>query len=202
MKTNQKYFALSLISFLTVMGASVGTVGFAQTITPVSCSVASSTVNVNQAAIFTATGGNGTYVWSGNNLNITNSAGNQFAVSYPNPGTYAITVTSAGQSATCNMTVAVSATSGNLVCSPSTQNVTLGQTVTVSASGGSGTYTWSSPDLSISNPNGSGFSASYASTGPKVLTLTSAGLVATCAVNVLSSVVTPGFPNTGGGFGE
>lgn len=180
---------------------------FAQTVTPLGCSVNVSSVAINQAAILTATGGNGTYYWSGPNLNVTNGAGNQFAVSYPNAGTYPITVTSAGQTATCNVNVTAAASTGSLTCSPVTQNVTLGGTIAVTATGGNGTYTWSSPDLTIANPNGSGFSANYGTVGAKTLTVTSAGLVSTCAINVLSGnvvpvPVTPGLPNTGGGFGQ
>jgi hypothetical protein len=93
-----------------------------------------------------------------------------------------------------------------LSCFPAVQNVVLGQTANVSATGGDGTYVWSSPDLSIANPNGSGFSASYASIGVKTLTVTSGGLITTCAVNVLANspvvTVTPSLPNTGGGYGK
>ncbi len=198
---------LSLATVLTVTGMSLGALSLAQTVTPLNCSVNVSSVSVNQAAILTATGGNGTYFWSGQNLNVTNSSGNQFAVSYPNVGTYPITVSSAGMAATCNVNVVGAASTGALACFPAVQNVTLGQTVNVSATGGNGSYVWSSPDLSITNPNGSGFSANYASVGLKTLTVTSAGLVTTCAVNVLannivSAAVTPSLPNTGGGFGK
>ena len=189
-----------------VLAMSFGSLGFAQVVTPLSCSAAASSVGVNQANTMTAVGGNGTYSWSGTNLSVTNSAGTQFAVSYPNPGSYTITVTSAGQSASCVTNVVASAT-GALICSPALQNVTIGQTASVIASGGNGTYVWSSPDVSISNPNGSGFSVNYASTGVKTLTVTSNGYSATCAVNVLASgtvtpPVTPGLPDTGGGYGK
>ena len=157
------------------------------------CSVNASSVSTNQAAVFTATGGNGTYSWSGPNLSVTNASGSQFAVSYPNPGTYTITVTSAGESTSCNMTVVAAATTGTLACSPATQNVTLGQTASFSATGGNGSYTWSSPDLSITNASGSGFSANYASTGLKTMTVSSNGATASCVTNVLagSPVTTP-----------
>ncbi|MEK7601326.1 MAG: hypothetical protein AAB480_02240 [Patescibacteria group bacterium] len=206
MKTHQKYLALSVVTALTAMGASLGSLGFAQTVTPLTCSVANPTVSVNQSAVITAFGGNGIYQWSGTNLNITNSAGSQFAVSYPNPGVYTITVTSAGLNASCSFTV-VAAVTGALTCSPASQNITLGQTATYAASGGNGTYTWSSPDLTITNASGSGFSASYASTGLKTLTVTSAGNTAACFTNVLPGAVVippvvPGLPNTGGGFNQ
>ena len=202
---NQKYLILSSIAIIAVLGMSFGTLGFAQTVTPLTCNVVSSPVNVNQAAILNAVGGNGTYFWSGQNLNVTNSAGSQFAVSYPNPGTYTVTVSSGGLTANCVVNVTTGSSTGNLVCSPAVQNVMLGQTATLSVTGGNGAYNWSSPDLSIANPTGSGFSASYASTGLKTMTVTSAGLVTTCTVNVLGNSTfptTPGFPNTGGGYGQ
>lgn len=207
MKANKKYLVLSLITAITVAGISLGALSFAQTVTTLGCSVNASSVTVGQAAVVTATGGNGTYFWSGPNLNITNSGGNQFAVSYPNVGTYPITVTSAGQTATCNVDVVGAASTGALSCFPATQNVTLGDTAAVSATGGNGTYTWSSPDITITNPNGSGFTVDYGSIGLKTLTVTSAGFTTTCAINVLSNSVvtvpvTPGLPDTGGGYGQ
>jgi hypothetical protein len=207
MKTNQKYLLLSLATILTVTGASLGALSFAQTVTPLTCSVNAASVNVNQAAIVTATGGNGSYYWSGPNLDVTNSGGSQFAVSYPNAGTYPITVASAGQTATCNVSVAGVVSTNALSCFPAVQNVTLGQTAAVSATGGTGTYMWSSPDITIINPNGSGFSVNYASLGLKTLTVTSGGLTTSCAINVLSAgvpapVTTPSLPDTGGGYGQ
>jgi len=209
MKITQKYALLSFVTAVAAVGISLGALSFAQTVTPVSCSTGTPTVSAGQAAIFTAAGGNGTFSWSGTNLNVTNAAGSQFAVSFPNPGIYTIAVTSGGQSGNCSLTV-VAATAGALTCSPASQNVVLGQTATFTATGGNGTFTWSSPDLTITNANGTGFSASYASTGLKTLTVTSGGNTATCAVNVLSNggvvvpppVVTPGLPATGGGFGQ
>jgi len=207
MKTNKKYLLLSLITVLTVTGASVGVLSFAQTVTPLTCSVNVPVVNAGQAAILTATGGNGSYYWSGLNLNVTNSGGSQFAVSYPDAGTYPITVSSAGQSVTCNVSVVSVVSTNALSCFPAVQNVTLGQTAAVSATGGTGAYVWSSPDLSIANPNGSGFSANYATIGLKTLTVTSGGLTTSCAINVLSGgvtvpVTTPSLPDTGGGYGQ
>lgn len=205
MRTNQRYALLSAATALAVVGMSLGAFSFAQTVTPLACTVAPSSVSTNQAATFTATGGTGSYTWSGQNLNVTNATGNQFAVSYPNPGVYAITVTSGSQSVSCNMTV-VTTSGAVLACAPATQNVTLGQVAYVSASGGTGTYTWSSPDLSITNATGSSFSANYATTGLKTLTVTSGGATATCAINVVAGSVTPpvtpGLPNTGGGYGQ
>lgn len=206
MKTNTKYLLLSLVTVVTVTGASLGALSFAQTVTPLTCSVNMASVNANQAAILTATGGNGSYSWSGENLAVTNSGGPQFAVSYPNAGVYPITVSSAGQSVTCDVSVITSVSTNALTCFPAVQNVALGQPAAVSATGGTGEYVWSSPDLSIANPNGSGFSANYATAGLQTLTVTSGGLTTTCAINVLSAPVTdpvtPSLPDTGGGFGQ
>lgn len=208
MKTSQKYALLSVATAVAIVGMSLGAISSAQVVTPVTCTVNASSVNTNQAATFTAAGGNGVYSWSGPNLSITNAAGTQFAVSYPNAGVYPITVTSAGLSATCNLNVVASTViTGTLACSPASQNVTIGQVASVSATGGNGSYVWSSPELSIANVAGAGFSANFASTGLKTLTVTSAGATATCSINVLSSgtvipPVTPGLPPTGGGFGQ
>jgi hypothetical protein len=210
MKTNHKYALLSLVTAVATVGISLGALSFAQTVSPVSCSTATPTVSANQAAVFVAAGGNGTFSWSGTNLNVTNSVGSQFAVSFPNPGVYTIGVTSGGLSGNCTLTV-VAATSGALTCSPASQTITLGQTATFAATGGNGTFTWSSPDLTITNANGSGFSASFASAGLRTVTVTSGSDTAVCAVNVLPNagggtvvppVVTPGLPATGGGFGQ
>lgn len=208
MQNTKKYLFVSAVTTLAVVGMSFSALSFAQVVIPVSCSTVTSTVLPNQAVVFTAVGGNGSYVWSGTNLNITNAVGSKFAVSYPNAGVYTILVSSGGFSGSCSMTVSGTPTTGALACSPSVQNVSLGQTASVTATGGNSSYTWSSPDLSISNPNGSGFSASYASTGLKTLTVTSGGNVDTCQINVLANApvvtppVTPGLPSTGGGFGQ
>lgn len=211
MTTKQTYAALSIVTAFAVLAMSFGALGFAQTVTPVTCTVNSASVGTNQAAVITAAGGNGTYTWSGTNLNVTNNNGTQFAVSYPNAGVYAVTVTSGGQSGTCNVNVVTNTVAtGTLMCSPVVQTVNVGQTASVSATGGNGTYTWSATDLSITNPNGTGFSASYPSPGLHTLTVSSNGAVSNCAINVIGTgsttvppvVVTPGLPATGEGFGK
>ena len=139
MKTNKKYILLSLVTAMVVTGASLGSLGFAQTTTLVTCTTAGSSVLVNQAAILTANGGNGTYFWSGQNLNVGNSAGNQFAVSYPTVGTYSVQVSSVGQTASCTVNVVGAPATGALICFPAAQNVILGQSISVTATGGNGT---------------------------------------------------------------
>lgn len=204
--TKQRYFLVSLAAALAVAGMTFASVGFAQAYGPLSCSTATPTVGVNQTAIFTARGGNGAYSWSGQNLLLTNPTGTQLSVSYPNPGTYTVNVMSSGQLAGCAVTVAASVPAGSVTCSPASQNIALGQTAYVSASGGTGSYTWSSPGLTIANPNGSGFNANFATVGTKTITVSSSdGTSAACTVNVLASGTassTPGLPNTGGGYGQ
>ena len=56
------YVLLSIISTIAVVGLTVGSVVSAQTVTPLSCNVAASTVYQNQSAIFSAQGGNGVAV--------------------------------------------------------------------------------------------------------------------------------------------
>lgn len=212
MKINQKYLLLSVATVLAVTAISLGAPSSAQTLNPVTCSVVSASPMANQSVILAASGGNGIYTWSGTGFNSTTAGGTQFAVSYPNAGNYTAVVTSGGLSATCNVAVAAStANSGDLKCSPTVQTVTLGQTASVNATGGTGVYTWSSPELTIGNPNGSGFSASYASAGVKLLTVSNSGATSVCAINVLPNnnvppvvipPVVPGLPNTGGGYGQ
>ena len=100
-------------------------------------------------------------------------------------------------------------TTTTVSCSPATQNAQVGQAVSVSATGGTGSYTWSSPDLTISNPSGTGFSAIFNSPGVKTISVASGGQIAVCAVTVAGTtttpttpVPTPTLPNTGGGFGR
>lgn len=59
------------------------------------CSPATQTVDVNQNATITVTGGNGTFAWSGGGTPATGS-GASFVTKYPTGGTKPITVTSAG----------------------------------------------------------------------------------------------------------
>jgi hypothetical protein len=72
---------------------------------PLTCTPAAQSVNINNTAAFTATGGDGNYVWSGQNLNIMNAVGTGFQVSYPSAGTRVISVSSAGQTTSCSLNV-------------------------------------------------------------------------------------------------
>ena len=203
--TRSSYLAI-LLAVAVVAGAlALGQIGYAQT--ALSCSPSSVNVAVNQSATLTASGGSGSYVWSGQNLSVNNATGNQFTVNYPAAGSYAITVSSGGLSATCTVNVGP-VSSGTLTCSPATQTINAGQNASFIASGGNGSYSWSSPDLTISNATGSGLSASFAGSGIKTVTVSSGGQIASCTTNVVAPssvppvVVVPGLPNTGGGYGR
>lgn len=193
-------------AFIAVAVISIGALGFAQTANTLSCSVEAGAVNTNQAAIVTAIGGNGIYAWPTSNPGITTAAGNQFAVSYPNPGDYPITVTSGNQTATCDVSVVAIVTPNTLACAPAVQNVMLGQVADISATGGDGAYGWSSPYVSVPTQSGSTFSEQFPATGLKIVTVISANLITACIVNVLpngggnASGTVPGLPNTGGGY--
>ncbi|MBX4200053.1 hypothetical protein KW790_01145 [Candidatus Parcubacteria bacterium] len=184
---------------------------------PLSCSFPN-TVNVGQTATATVTGGNGTFTWSAQNATVGNPVGNTFAISYPNPGVYTITVNSGSLSATCNLVVnpagspivstgstgGVTTTTGTLACLPSVQTVTKGTNATFTATGGNGQYVWSGQNLQVVNPTGTSFIVNYPSAGSRLITVTSNGQTATCTVNVTDPgvIIIPGLPNTGGGYGH
>ncbi len=100
---------------------------------PVQCTPGNQTINSGANANFSATGGNGAYSWTTNNGKATLGStfnGSTFNAVFTQSGN--VTVTSNGQSATCNVTVSV----------PQTVTYTAYASVTVSA------------DASASCPNG------------------------------------------------
>ena len=81
---------------LVEKGSSVASNYTDVTVYPVlTCSPATQTVNINQNATITATGGNGTYTWSGGETPTTGS-GTSFTTKYSTGGSKVITVSSAG----------------------------------------------------------------------------------------------------------
>lgn len=167
--------------------------------TPVVCIPPAGAVLVGQSAVFTAAGGTGTFTWSAPDLTISNPNGTTFTASYTTPGIHQVTVRdSAGQAATCSLNVLPTSigTPAPLICSPSAQSALVGQQVTFNASGGTGIYAWSATDLTITNPAGSTFRATYGTPGLHVVTLTSGTQSTTCSVNV-TPVSVPGLPDTG-----
>ncbi|OHB25103.1 MAG: hypothetical protein A2542_00395 [Parcubacteria group bacterium RIFOXYD2_FULL_52_8] len=77
----------------------------AGTISALMCSPAIVSAAVGQPVTFSASGASGSYVWSGTGLTITNPTGTQFTVTYSSPSVNTITVSSAGQTASCRLVV-------------------------------------------------------------------------------------------------
>lgn len=136
---------------------------------------------INTPFAFTATGGNGTYSWSSPSGTPLSGAGASYTTQYTNAGGYVVTVTSNGQSATCQVQV-----QGTVViapfCTPATQTVGLGAPATITAGGGNGVYSWSAPGGATASGTGSSFTTTYATAGTHTVTLTSSGLTTTCTV--------------------
>lgn len=76
------------------------------------CAPVTQNVFLGQNAVFTATGGNGSYLWSSPSLTITTSTGSQFTANFASTGTHTATVTSNGQTATCTANVVLSSSGG------------------------------------------------------------------------------------------
>lgn len=143
------------------------------------CSPPTQTVGVNQPANMTATAGDGNYSWSAPGGSITTGTGATFSTSYAAPGSYSVTLSSGGQSSTCQVVVPAP-----LLCAPPNQTVAIGAPANMSATGGTGTYSWSAPGGSTPSGAGSSFSTSYAGAGSYTVTVTSGGETATCNVSV------------------
>lgn len=109
LSTTYAYALLFAAAALVAVGLSFGPVTHAQS--ALTCSPSTTVVGVGQPVTFSASGGDGTYIWTGPNLNITNPNGVQFVVTYPSAGLYPITVTSDGDTATCTMNVTGGTTS-------------------------------------------------------------------------------------------
>ena len=146
------------------------------------CAPNSQTVNINQFANLSASGGNGSYSWSAPSGSP--STGNQqtFSVRYANAGTYNVSVTSAGQSDSCTVIVRDTIITPDLVCVPSSQTADINQVVYFSVSGATSTVTWSAPSGSPSTGSTTAFSTRYATSGNKIVTATSGNRTANCSV--------------------
>jgi hypothetical protein len=191
---------------VTSNGQSVGcnvTVTAAGT-TPLTCVNPVGTVIAGTPATFGVAGGNGTFSWSSPGLSIANPTGTSFTANFSTAGIHTVSVVSGTETSTCAVNVLPAASTGTpgdttpgaTLCSPVTQTATVGQTVTFTATGGNGAYVWSATDLSLVNPTGAGFRATYGASGTHIVTVTSNGRSSSCTINVLP-LSAPGFPNTG-----
>jgi hypothetical protein len=72
---------------------------------PVECSPSTTTVALGASVTLSASGGDGSFIWSSPGLVITNPVGEDFTVNFSAPGTHAVTVTSDGEADTCTVIV-------------------------------------------------------------------------------------------------
>ena len=82
----------------------------------------------------------------------------------------------------------------NVSCYPYSQNANVLQQVYLSATGGTGAYSWSAQDGSVTGGSGSSFATSYSTAGTKIITVSSpsAPNVSTaCIVNVAAGYTPP-----------
>lgn len=144
---------------------------------PLVCSPLSQTVNVDQIAIMSASGGstsqgNTSFIWSAPGGTPSGAeSGATFGTIYSAAGDYTVTVTASGAGQAANCTVKVVEPPPGLACSPSNQSVYVNQTANFSASGGQGVYLWSAPGGEPSSGSGPTFGASYAAAGQKTVTV-------------------------------
>ncbi len=93
------------------------------------CSPENQTVNVNQNANFSASGGSGTYYWSASGGNPVSGSSQNFSTSYSLAGNKIVTVTSGSQTAYCYVNVIGQAATPTLAITPTSNSVQVGQSV-------------------------------------------------------------------------
>lgn len=147
------------------------------------CNPANQTVDINQSANFSATGGTGTYSWSASGGSPSSGSTQNFSTSYSTSGNKTVTVTSGNQTKNCNVAVN-QPTEPQLSCTPANQSVLIGNAVNFSATGGNGTYSWSSGDGTPSTGSGSNFSTIYNTAGTRMVVVSSGNQTANCNVVV------------------
>ncbi len=187
--TRKILVALSLAASLIAVGAAPAlgqTTGTTLTCTPIS-----SSVPMNQNVSFLLNGGNGTFAISGSNVTPVTTTSTVFSTSFGSAGVQSFTVSSGGQVTNCNVTVNASGTTP-LICVVPAGTLVVGTPATFTVTGGNGTFSWSSPGLSISNPSGTSFTANFSTAGIHTVTVTSGNESATCGVNVQPAAATGG----------
>ncbi len=153
-----------------------------QVIRQVLCNPNNQSVNVNDSASFTASGGDGNFSWTASGGNPSSGSGSNFSTRYSSPGQRFVTVSSDGSSATCS--VQVNQVFNQVVCNPNFQTVNVHQTAFFTASGGDGNFSWNAPGGNPGSGSGSSFSTSYSSSGFKTVIVSSKGTTDTCSVQV------------------
>jgi len=126
--------------------------------TPVTISISpnSSTTSVGNVVQFTATGGTSPYTWSVSNSGVASISANG-VLSALAVGNTTVTATdvnaNAGVSGTVSITQATPPSPAQLVVSPNTATVGVGQTVQFNATGGVLPYSWSSSNATVASIN-------------------------------------------------
>ena len=120
-------------ALITVVAASQGV-----SVSPVSLSIFA-----GQTITFTATGGQNGYIWGGT----PGANGTSQNVTFPNPGTYTVSVYSPaggsfGQSNLAESTISVARAPQSVAVAPLSATVSAGQSVAFTATGGQGGYVW------------------------------------------------------------
>jgi hypothetical protein len=161
---------------------------------PPACSASPSTVAVGTTVTFTGTSGDNTYTWSApGGAPSGPQGGNPFTTSYGTSGTKTVTVTSAGQSRTCTVSVQdlVSCRrtdASGTTLPPADTAINVGDSVYYRASGGTGSYSWSASGGNPSSGSGSSFSTFYplsSGLGTKTVTVRDTTLASnSCSANV------------------
>lgn len=148
------------------------------------CAPANLSVEVNQIARLTATGGNGSFSWGGGGSPATGTSA-AFETAFASAGTYPVTVTSGSTTATCHVTVRNPPPPPPpvLVCTAPSQSVLVNHTATFNATGGTGTYAWSGGGTPVGG-NGASFTTAFATAGRHTVTVSSGDASATCSVLV------------------
>ncbi len=138
----------------------------------VSCLASPSSVNINNAVSLTANGGDGVqYLWAVSGGAVTSYSGKSFSTMFASPGAYTATVSSGGKSGNCSIQVQEPIIY-TLVCTASSANINLNQSVTFSATGGNTPYNWTGGGTPATG-TGNNFSTTYATAGNKTVTVTS-----------------------------
>ncbi len=150
------------------------------------CTVTQAPGGINQTAIFDASGGSGTFSWSGGG-SPPSQTGSRFTTSWSTYGSHTVTVVSGdGQSRTCTVNIPYPPVqcyyAGGLNPYPN-------QSVTFQALYGNGTFSWKKDGVNA-GVSTSSYTTSFSTTGTHTVSVTS-GNTATCTVNVVPPPLEP-----------
>lgn len=180
-----------------------------QPVPALTISPTSRTINSGALVTFRATGGTGYYTWSAPDTVPYGATGSFWGLRFTNhtryTQTHRVTVRSGNQSRTATVWVRpvpypyptpTPFPNDTLVCYPPELTAMSGEEVIFRAYGGTGTYTWTSPESRPTSGHGAHFSARFTNYTNRVrsftVTLTSGWQTRVCHVNIApASVATP-----------